>query len=1013
MQLVQQSKTNRSSLHSRYCATISLCLSLIACGGGSPPSQSAAVTETNTAASLASAEGALTETVTADLEPTDHNEKDQTQSSGVVPETESANSPNPDQNSSPATDNGSSGSNSVGLEKNLQHALSTGTTAGINETILLDAAIETAGDLTQRCNSILEEVFPDGLALATMPYLSNYVYSSRQSNIPLHVASDSGAVYAWLGERDSGSRYAYYGAGIFTRSDSHYWGNLGNELAENTQAVLSWITRSDNTVPLTPYRVLALDERARTQFENWLIEQDQEQHWIISTDPGLLASGDYDMLAGLAGGDLPELETAIDDGKSILIWSEVFNPGVGIQQLGLNWNWWGTQITGDGESITNQCQLAYFGGDVLATLHSLKQNDLEFDYSGDACTTSLYTTTCSPTAVTRNDGLSLQQTFLSGVEELQQQIANSDAKGHSVFDQSSEETLLKMSVLLGDMYRANVTYPMDHLTTPGTQFYQALFADYTNHYSRENNAAQTDAGDYGVNLGSLSQRQAEIGNVILRPTQFAEWNSTGYTARPGKPITLTRTDNNPATVSVRLNMLRSQSTWIWNTNGYTRPLFTSSHPIAMPVNSSVTMSSPIGGPVYVHWDANTNDDSSPDITLEIEGAVAHPFLNDFTDNSISTFTSALNTDVFDWVDIKTPAVEVHSRFDLLVQALNREDGDSENGHTQNDVQRWVGNLNTYLIGSALSLAGFNDDSIAPMNHNVAAFCSERQLDCADTQLHRKPPLQHINADLRASCGDLCSGNPFDSNSPINPLGYGESHEMGHNLQRHRLNFYGARSIEASNNIFPLYSAWRWLQDNSLSRHPTIRLPSPAKTYEQLQQSVSFQSEPGIGHPIWIESQIYVNADVRFMLYLQLMFIHHEWENDTETGATGWDIFTKLYKLERQFDYALSSDQEWSAQRERLGFTHFDRSAAQALDSNNFMAIALSLISKRDHTNYLRAWGIDVSDATQSQIQANGTTGSIPLVFWRTPDDRYIRTEFPSDEPANLLPLDGVTPWPAE
>lgn len=880
----------------------------------------------------------------------------------------------------------------------------------VTEQALLDAAITTAEELSQQCTNRLSTVFPDGLIEATMPYLSNYVYSTRQNNIPLHVAGDSGAVYSWLGEHSAGSRYVYFGAGIFTQSESHYWGDLGNELAQNTREVLDWITRTDSASTATPLIAYALSSRAKSQFEVWLSTQGLEHQWTLTTDPSVLSSGNYDLLLGLVGTDLPELESALASGKAILLWSEVFNPGVGIHQLGLNWNWWGSDTVGNLVSVEEQCQQAYFSGDILTTLKSLRDETLDFDYSGDACSISLYTKTCSPIAVIRNDDLSLQDAFLSGVEELQQQIAHVDAEGRSLFDPSNDETLIKLAVRLGDQYREDIVYPMDHLTTKGSQFYKALFADYTNHYARDNSPAQTQAGDFGDKLVELSQQPAESGTIVLRPTQFSEWNSTGFTARPGKPVTLTRTDSNPSTVSVRINMLRHQATKIWNTDGYKRPLYTSSHTITLPSNSSIVLSSPIGGPIYVHWDANTNDESSPDITLQIDGALPHPFLDQFNDSHIQAFTDMLKKNEFDWVDIKTPAVEVHSRALMLTDALNSVDGDTGNGYTQPDVRLWVGNLNTYLIGSALSLAGYVDDSVVPMNDNLTQFCNHTNLNCADSVLHRKPSLQHINTDHRASCGDLCSGNPFDSNSPLNPLGYGESHEMGHNLQRHRLNFHGARSIEASNNIFPLYSAWRWLEDNSLNRHPSIRLPDPAKAFSQLQQSVSFKSEPGIGHPIWSESQIYVNADVRFMLYMQLMFIHHQWEKYNAEAATGWDSFTKLYKLERQFDQAVSDDQQWLSERDRLGFSNYDRSAALSMQGNDFMAIALSFISNRDHTDYLQIWGIDISELAKTQIQTNGTVSAVPLTFWRTPDDRYLRWDIPSDDPANAIPLDGTTQW---
>ena len=62
------------------------------------------------------------------------------------------------------------------------------------------------------------------------------------------------------------------------------------------------------------------------------------------------------------------------------------------------------------------------------------------------------------------------------------------------------------------------------------------------------------------------------------------------------------------------------------------------------------------------------------------------------------------------------------------------------------------------------------------------------------------------------------------------------------------------------------------------------------------------------------------------------------------------------------------------------------------------------------SHYLEAWGIAISGDAAAQIDANGYSESVPLVYWRTPEDRYVRTVMPSADTANALPLDGVTGW---
>jgi len=987
-------------------AVLALLLSLSACGGGSGGS------DVDTGAD---ATGVLESTDTQHSTPPVLSPAQSTDNTGGL-------TANPDlvqpeattgaTTQEPATTNDTSTPGTID-SSNVLAALATGDAGLATEAQLLEDAIAAGEQQVEQCLQTLAQVYPDGLTPATMPYLANYVYSTRAANYPLHVAGDSGAVYSWLGQHAGGSRYVYYGAGILTDSDSHYWGNLGPELADNTLAVMAWLMQFNTTDELSnaSLQILALNLRAQTQLQNWQQMLGLNTDWQISTNVEDFPQQRYDLVVGLAGGSLPDIDNALANAIPVMLWSEVFDPGAGIHKLGLHWNWWGEEEIGNSGSVAAQCKGSYPFQSILTTLQSMQNNALDFNYNSENCPLSLYTRRCIAVQVTRSDGTTLQQAFLSGAEKLQRQLARLDANGISVFDNENSDTLTQLAVLLGDKFRSRITYPMDYQNTPAEDYYRALFADYANHYARTNIPAQTDSGDYSPHFLRISELSATPGHIVLEPTAFSEWNSTGFTARAGKSVTLTRVDDNPMSVSVRMNMLRSQSTWIWNDDGYTRPLFVTSHAVGLAAGDSITISSPIGGPLYIYWDGSEDTATlSTPVNIRIEGAVKHPFLSAFDATAIDQFFQQLQANVFDWVDIKTPFAEVHSLRSSMVNAFDAQDNTSANSYNSADVQQWIHNLNTYLIDSALSLAGFVHALVTPMNASVSEFCQASDLACADEELHRKPALQHINADHRASCGDLCSGNPFDTNSAVNPLGYGESHEMGHNLQRHRLNFHGARSIETSNNIFPLYSAWRWLADQAQEKHPTIRLPDPAKAYQQVQQSIALKSEPGIGHPIWAESQIYVNADVRLMLYLQLIYIHHQWEANSSTGATGWDIFTKLYKLERQYTQALSSGAQWLASRDKLGFSHFSREAAQSISSNDFMAIALSYISRRSHRQYLNAWGIEISGDAQAQIDANGPIASIPLVFWRTPDDRYARRTFPSDNPANSMPLDGTTTW---
>jgi hypothetical protein len=54
-----------------------------------------------------------------------------------------------------------------------------------------------------------------------------------------------------------------------------------------------------------------------------------------------------------------------------------------------------------------------------------------------------------------------------------------------------------------------------------------------------------------------------------------------------------------------------------------------------------------------------------------------------------------------------------------------------------------------------------------------------------------------------------------------------------------------------------------------------------------------------------------------------------------------------------------------------------------MSGNDFMYLAVSVIANRNYGNYFDAWGIEVSQAAQDQITANGTVTQVPAEFYTT------------------------------
>ncbi|MGI9303547.1 MAG: ImpA family metalloprotease, partial [Gammaproteobacteria bacterium] len=381
--------------------------------------------------------------------------------------------------------------------------------------------------------------------------------------------------------------------------------------------------------------------------------------------------------------------------------------------------------------------------------------------------------------------------------------------------------------------------------------------------------------------------------------------------------------------------------------------------------------------------------------IEFDGILRHPLLSDFSATAIQQYLTELESGVFDWTDVKTPFAEVHSLTRHMLRSFARQDGDESNGYTVADVQEFLSELNTYTIISHLSFAGFVGVGLTPVNTNVLAFCTARNLNCTDPVIHRKPKVQHINADNRALCGFACAGNPFDKGGAIAPLSGKENHEMGHNLQRNRLKIYGPRSTEVSTIIFPVHVGEQWGRDQGLVAGPNGERAGHQTAFLLLQQAVLDGAVPGDQHPVWGAQG--VEAAQR-AFYIQLTYIH---------GS--WDIYTKMYLVERIYTDAIGSDAKWAAAAADLGFSIYTRAEAMGLgNGNDFMYITASLIDGRDFADHFEIWGIEISDKAKAQVQANGVTGSVPTLIYFVENDQAFTT-FPNI-PGNERPLDGVTAW---
>ncbi|MEE2827800.1 MAG: ImpA family metalloprotease, partial [Myxococcota bacterium] len=360
--------------------------------------------------------------------------------------------------------------------------------------------------------------------------------------------------------------------------------------------------------------------------------------------------------------------------------------------------------------------------------------------------------------------------------------------------------------------------------------------------------------------------------------------------------------------------------------------------------------------------------------------VLHP------DGDLDAYLETLGGSPFAFTEITNPYVQIHSKSAMMLSAIDSYGG---------DLEAFFEDLNHYMVRDTYNLAGFIGKQLAQVPQ-VLETCADLDWDCLDETVHSRPAVQHINVDTYAHCGGGCSGNPYDQSWPLGPLGWGETHEIGHNLQRSRLNIYGGQSGEVSNQIFPLHKHWSWKQDTGESLSPDR--VDYLGMFTLLQESYGSDDPSGaVYEAIWADTSYAANNGQRMGLWMQM----RHFAASLDRWETGWDIFTLIYLHERLFSHAVADDELWAAQRSGLGFSHYP--GAGNIDGNDFMLISYSFLTQTDQRPFFDLWGVDYSQAASDQVAAYGYEPAVQQMWVSTDVNGQ-----PHPEP---VPIDGISPWP--
>ncbi|QDZ89519.1 ImpA family metalloprotease [Shewanella decolorationis] len=641
------------------------------------------------------------------------------------------------------------------------------------------------------------------------------------------------------------------------------------------------------------------------------------------------------------------------------------------------------------------------------------------------------------------------EAFKAGADWYRGNAETLDNNGINAFN-SPNFSLMKAGLLLADKYRSEIDYPIAY--TESAQWQQALFADWTVSYARAHNLAQPDLGEYVTDRANLSKgsnaHYAYPATVTERKTitvpYSGQWTTTGWYALPGQTITLSRLDNTNANVEIKLNYHRRNTNRAYEQKVYRAPLELAQQRLKLAKGQSIEFSTPYGGPIYLYI---SGGEGALSVDVQAKNVAKHPSIMDFSNPAeITAFNDKIQNTELPHVDLRTDGAEQHLRRDRFMNAI---------GGKVPDVNALLKSIVEDHINSVYTLAGLKIQGKSlseSLPADVLASCQALfGADCTDASLHTRSIIQHANYDQNAHCGSGCSGNPWDAAWNISPTGWGDNHELGHNLQTNRLNVqyataansdnwtgYGSRAGENSNNIFPYVVLWKthYLRDGNTNTINDGHMNHKDLFYVFMSDAVGTTDTSGkrvvfganckvldAGEDRytapWASNAYAVHNGYRMAFYIQMALKAHVMTlSDGTTLANGFNLFTLLYQHSRIFGKYANNASDWEANRSKLGFELFPYEGhsiyggktVRDIPGNDFMLVSLSKLTGKDWRSHFDILGLRYSSLAAAQVTANASQGAVPMGMYE------LETDLPPanmSQGLNFIPLslsDGSTLW---
>ena len=855
----------------------------------------------------------------------------------------------------------------------------------------------------------------------TMPGRNSTVLFANQNK---NGALSSFAGLLVAGERGQ-QRYAVMSAPLYSTSHTEQTDKI-------TDNVVKWLTRKDRqTKPLSIVAAHIREDGWHPNYgglKRWLDKTYPDHYALNDKDscdgdlqacidtrhPDLIVIGQANYSADTMDAFKAAMDTAKAQGIPLLVAPNLRGMGGSLlepltKELGVDsWNnYWDSHQLVD-QTIKSQSQMPSKMDAAVDLLNHLKAHDFQLSAFGSCIEGGgKLPLWC--------DNQEFKQVFKDGADWYRQQTEMVDKAGVDIFKTDGYK-LLKAGLLLADTYRQQIDYPIEQ--TEPTQWQHAMFADWVVSYTRTKNLAQPDLGQY---IKSARELKKGVNATYAFPPTVTEtrtfaipyknqWTTTGWYMLPGQAVTFTRTDENPVKAVIRLNYHRLGTNKATRDKVLRAPIEIATQRVPLAAGKSVTISSPYGGPIYMYMEG----DSQPlQITVKAQGIAKHPSILAPTDAEFDRLKEALANTELPHVDLRLDGAEFHMRRDKFEQAIGNKYPDVEtllssivNDHV-NDVYTLAG----------LKIQGKNLDQSLPLDVQLVCLSLFGEDDCTDPQLHTRTVIQHANFDESALCGSGCSGNPRDASWAPDPQGWGDNHELGHNLQTHYLDVsyvdpgheqewthYSSRAGENSNNIFPWYVRWKSHYAYRPDEHINQNQDHKDAFFVYMSDALGLKDANGdrvvydahcgamgdsrgldrYDAPWANNGYAYYNG-FRQSFYMQLVLRNQNREMAHKIILTnGFNIITLLYQHSRIFNKYAQSEELWNAHKSKLGFAKFPYSGGEpygdrtirGIPGNDFLLVSLSKLTKKDWRPFFDMYGLHYTNLAAEQVAATARWGAV-------------------------------------